>query len=211
VQAGFGRCGEAMAWRRIAPDVVPDGISWAKGMGGGVPIGSFWASDRAVDATGTPLSSLMGPGSHGSTYGGNPLVCAAALAVLSEIREAGLAANALRQEGRIRETVAGWRHPAIREVRGLGLLIGLALDPAVIPAAEGRTAAQELMMRLLDAGLLTVPAGPETLRLLPPLNVSDSEIDEALGILQGVLGGLAACHSGLAEPAEGGHRSGVDA
>ena len=83
VQAGFGRCGDSMAWRMIAPEIQPDGISWAKGMGGGVPIGAFWLNDRAIDDAGTALSSLMGPGSHGSTYGGNPLVCAAALAVLA--------------------------------------------------------------------------------------------------------------------------------
>lgn len=211
VQAGFGRCGDAMAWRRIAPDVVPDGISWAKGMGGGVPIGSFWTSDRPVDDAATPLASLMGPGSHGSTYGGNPLVCAASLAVLTEIREAGLAANALRQENRIRETITAWAHPAIREVRGLGLLLGIALDPASIPTTPGRTSAQVLMARLMDHGLLTVPAGPDTLRLLPPLNVADAEIDEALAILHATLAEIADCHSGLAEPAAGGHRSGVDA
>lgn len=63
VQAGFGRCGDLMAWRRIAPEVEPDGISWAKGMGGGIPIGSFWLSDRSVDDQGASFSSLMGPGS----------------------------------------------------------------------------------------------------------------------------------------------------
>lgn len=184
VQAGFGRCGDAMAWRRIAPEIVPDGISWAKGMGGGVPIGSFWLSDRVIDEAGTPLPSLMGPGAHGSTYGGNPLVCAASLAVLTEIREADLAANARRQETRIRETITAWGHPAIREMRGLGLLIGLGLNPAAIRCGEGRTPALELVMRLMDNGLLAVPAGPETLRLLPPLNVTDGDIDEALEILR---------------------------
>ena len=188
VQAGFGRCGDAMAWRRIAPAITPDGISWAKGMGGGVPIGAFWVSDRAVDATGTPLPSLMGPGSHGSTYGGNPLVCAASLAVLREIREANLAENALRQEARIRETITAWQHPAITEIRGLGLLLGLGLNAGAIPCGEGRTPALELVMRLMENGLLTVPAGPQTLRLLPPLNITDAEIDEALEILRATLG-----------------------
>ncbi|MCU0752636.1 MAG: aminotransferase class III-fold pyridoxal phosphate-dependent enzyme, partial [Akkermansiaceae bacterium] len=79
----------------IAPEIQPDGISWAKGMGGGVPIGAFWLADRAIDEAGSALASLMGPGSHGSTYGGNPLVCAASLAVLREIREKELAAHAL--------------------------------------------------------------------------------------------------------------------
>ena len=190
VQAGFGRCGDAMAWRRIAPDIEPDGISWAKGMGGGVPIGAFWVSDRPVDDAGTPLPTLMGPGSHGSTYGGNPLVCAASLAVLREIREADLAANARHQETRIRETITAWNHPAIREIRGLGLLIGLGLNADAIPPADGRTPALELVMRLIDNGLLTVPAGPDTLRLLPPLNVTDAEIDEALQILHTTLLGM---------------------
>ncbi|MGE9270649.1 MAG: aminotransferase class III-fold pyridoxal phosphate-dependent enzyme [Verrucomicrobiales bacterium] len=67
VQAGFGRCGNTMAWREIAPDIEPDGISWAKGMGGGFPIGAFWLTDRTIDEEDTPLSSLMGPGSHGTT------------------------------------------------------------------------------------------------------------------------------------------------
>ncbi len=191
VQAGFGRCGDAMAWRRIAPEIIPDGISWAKGMGGGIPIGSFWLSDRAIDDSGTPLPSLMGPGSHGSTYGGNPLVCAASLAVLREIRKANLADNATRQEARIRETITAWNHPAIREIRGLGLLIGLGLNADAIPCTEGRTPALELVMRLIDKGLLTVPAGPDTLRLLPPLNVTDAEIDEALAILHDTLSALA--------------------
>jgi len=191
VQAGFGRCGDAMAWRRIAPEITPDGISWAKGMGGGIPIGAFWLSDRAIDDTGTPLPSLMGPGSHGSTYGGNPLVCAASLAVLREIRESDLAANALRQEARIRETITAWQHPAITEIRGLGLLIGLGLNAGAIPCGDGRTPALELVMRLMENGLLTVPAGPDTLRLLPPLNVTDDEIDEALTILRNTLNALA--------------------
>jgi acetylornithine/N-succinyldiaminopimelate aminotransferase len=184
VQAGFGRCGEAMAWRAIAPDIEPDGISWAKGMGGGVPIGAFWLSDRAVDEKGTRLSSLMGPGSHGSTYGGNPLVCAAALETLREIREKDLAGNAIRQGNRIRSAISSWGLPVVTEVRGLGLLIGIALDAKLIPAGEGETPALKIVKSLITNGLITVPAGPETLRLLPPLNVTDAETDEALVILR---------------------------
>jgi acetylornithine/N-succinyldiaminopimelate aminotransferase len=186
VQAGFGRCGDAMAWRRIAPEITPDGISWAKGMGGGVPIGSFWLSDRPLP-NGSALSSLMGPGSHGSTYGGNPLVCAASLAVLREIRESGLARNALAIESHIRETILSWKLPAIRELRGMGLLLGLEIDPGCFPATDGKTAAQVLAARLLEHGLLVVPAGPRVIRLLPPLNITTSETDEALAILREVL------------------------
>ena len=187
VQAGFGRCGDSMAWRMIAPEIEPDAISWAKGMGGGVPIGAFWLSDRAIDDAGTALSSLMDPGSHGSTYGGNPLVCAASLAVLREIREQELAANALLMEVRIRETIRSWKLPCITEVRGSGLLLGVALDPARIPTPEGKTAALVVVSKLMENGLLVPAAGPQTIRLLPPLNVTESEIDEALAILEATL------------------------
>jgi len=187
VQAGFGRCGQAMAWRAIAPELEPDGISWAKGMGGGVPIGAFWLSDRAIDASGTPLASLLGPGSHGSTYGGNPLVCAASLAVLQEIRARDLAANARHQEARIRQTITSWHLPVITAVRGLGLLLGIGLDPARIPTPEGKTPALVVVNRLLEMGLLVPAAGPNTIRLLPPLNVTDAEIDEALALIHAVL------------------------
>ena len=190
VQTGFGRCGDAMAWRMIAPEIKPDGISWAKGMGGGVPIGAFWLSDRAINDSGTALSSLMGPGSHGSTYGGNPLVCAASLAVLKEIREKNLAANALLQETRIRETVGSWNLPIVTEVRGKGLLLGIGLDPALIPTPEGKTAALVVVGKLMERGLIVPPAGPNTFRLLPPLNVTASEIDEALVIIHSVLSGI---------------------
>jgi acetylornithine/succinyldiaminopimelate/putrescine aminotransferase len=192
VQAGFGRCGDAMAWRMIAPEIQPDGISWAKGMGGGVPIGAFWLSDRAIDPSGTPLSSLLGPGSHGSTYGGNPLVCAASLAVLREIREKDLATNAILMEVRIQETIRSWNLPVITEVRGKGLLLGLRLDPELIPTPEGRTPALFLVAKLMENGLLVPPAGPHTIRLLPPLNVSAAEIDEALTILRETLVEIAA-------------------
>jgi predicted acetylornithine/succinylornithine family transaminase len=190
VQAGFGRCGDAMAWRMIAPEIEPDGISWAKGMGGGVPIGAFWLSDRAIDADGTAASSLLGPGSHGSTYGGNPLVCAASLAVLKEIREKELPMNAILQEVRIRETVRSWNLPVVTEVRGQGLLLGIALDPARIPTPEGKTPALVVVSKLMERGLIVPPAGPNTFRLLPPLNVTDDEVDEALAIIRSVLEGL---------------------
>ena len=187
IQTGLGRCGGAMAWRALAPEIEPDGVSWAKGLGGGVPIGAFWLSDRLIEPGGASLSSLLGAGSHGSTFGGNPLVCAAALAVLREIREADLYANTRRQEQRVRETVAAWQLPAVTEVRGLGLLLGIGLDPERVPAPEGKTPALEVCGRAMEAGLLVPPAGPHTIRLLPPLNVSDAEIDEALELLRGVL------------------------
>ncbi|MFT4176538.1 MAG: acetylornithine/succinylornithine family transaminase [Luteolibacter sp.] len=187
IQVGFARCGEAMGWRMIAPEIEPDGISWAKGLGGGVPIGAFWLNDRAIDENGTALSSIMGPGSHGSTYGGNLLVCAAALAVLQEIREKDLAVNAILQEVRIRETIKSWNLPVIEEVRGKGLLLGIRLNPDLIPVPEGKTAALVVVTALMERGLLVPPAGPNTFRLLPPLNVTNEEVDEALAIIKSTL------------------------
>jgi len=193
VQAGFGRLGEPMAWRALAPEVVPDGISWAKGMGGGFPIGAFWVSDRTIDADGKTLTSLMNPGSHGSTYGGNPLGCAASLAVLGTISGDDLPANARNQEARIRAAVSTWNSPALAELRGLGLLLGFVLNSEKIPASEGKTPAQVVVAHLMDQGMLTVPAGPHAVRWLPPLNVTDAEVDEALAIMRRTLDALAPC------------------
>lgn len=182
VQAGFGRCGQAMAWRALCPEIEPDGISWAKGMGGGFPIGSFWISDRLIDGE-KPLSSLMSPGSHGSTYGGNPLACAASLAVLDVIEREQLGAHALAMEAHMRAQFATWNLPALNGLRGMGLLLGFTLDASFIPAVEGKTPAQVIVAQLMEHGLLTVPAGPDVVRFLPPLTVSREEIDEALRIL----------------------------
>lgn len=183
IQCGLGRTGTAMGWQSIYPELQPDTISWAKGLGGGFPIGGFYVSDRSIDAKGTSLSSLMDAGSHGSTYGGNPLACSAALAVLSEIKGSNLAAHAIQLELKIRGALDAWNHPAIKEVRGKGLLLGVGLEPDTIEAPA-------LCKELIKHGLLTVPAGPHTLRLLPPLNVSDEDVDEALQILKNTLDSL---------------------
>lgn len=191
VQCGFGRLGEMMAWRALgAPDLQPDAISWAKGMGGGIPIGSFWVNDRSVDEDGTRLSSLLGPGSHGSTYGGNPLAAHTALAVLNEIADADLPANAVAREQQIRETIAGWHHPLVKEIRGKGLMLGIGLRAASIRVPEGATAAVFLCQELIKNQLLVPPAGPETIRFLPPLNITSDEVAEALQILRKTLDSL---------------------
>ncbi len=185
VQAGLGRCGTKMGYQAVSTSLKPDIVSWAKGLGGGIPIGAFWVSDRSIDDDGTTLSSLMGPGSHGSTYGGNPLVSAGALAVLKEILQ--LEENIHAREKQIRETIASWNHPLITEVRGKGLLLGIGLVSEKFNLEEGQMAGLKLCAALMDAGMLTVPAGPDTLRLLPPLNVTEQEIDDALTILKTVL------------------------
>lgn len=189
VQVGFGRCGDPMAWREIAPEIEPHGISWAKGMGGGFPIGAFWLADASVGSRSdrAAVSSLMGPGSHGTTYGGNPLACAASLAVFREIHDAKLIANVRARASQIRETITSWKLAAVAEVRGLGLLVGIGLDHSKLTIPDGKLPSVHLSAELLGAGLLAPPAGPETLRLLPPLNVTASEVDEALDLLKTTL------------------------
>lgn len=169
VQCGMGRTGHLNGWEAIAPDLKPDAISWAKGMGGGFPIGSFWVSEKHA--------SLLGPGSHGSTYGGNALASAASKAVIETIISEKLVENVQAREAQIRETIASWNHPAITEIRGHGLLLGIGIN---IDAPEGKVPAIHLCSKLMKAGLLVPPAGPDTIRFLPPLNVTEEETAEAL-------------------------------
>jgi predicted acetylornithine/succinylornithine family transaminase len=191
VQCGFGRSGNMMGWRSIVPAIEPDAISWAKGMGGGFPIGGFWVSDRLLSDDTTPLSSVLGPGSHGSTYGGNPFACTASHAVLTEILDHHLPANAADREQQIRREIASWNHPAITQIRGLGLMLGIGLQTELLNAPDGTTPAIHLCTRLMANGLLVPPAGPDTIRFLPPLNLSDEEADHGLSILRATLDELA--------------------
>lgn len=185
VQCGFGRTGHLMGWRAFHDSLKPDAISWAKGMGGGFPIGGFWVSDREIDdEERKPLSSTLGPGSHGSTYGGNPLASAVSFAVISEIIEQNLRDNVVDRSVQIRETISSWNHPAISEVRGAGLLLGIALNEGVMNLPEGVSPSIHMCNLLSDAGLLVPPAGTSTIRLLPPLNVTADEVSEALEILK---------------------------
>lgn len=191
VQSGFGRTGNRCAWRSIASEVTPDGLSWAKGMGGGIAIGSFWLSDRVIDGDGTRFSDLLGPGSHGSTYGGNPLASAASLAVLQEIEENKLWLNAYKMGQKVRNLVNEHQPKAIRELRGLGLMLGFEIETSAIRIPEGQTPALTVVKALMANGLLTVPAGSDTVRWLPPLNVSESDIESAFAILISTLEELA--------------------
>lgn len=169
VQCGMGRTGRLFAHERAG--VAPDLMAIAKALGGGMPIGACLASARAAAA--------MTAGSHGSTFGGNPLACAAANAVLDVLLAPGfldgVARKAERLRGAMEETVA--RHGgAFERVRGLGLMLGIrcAVDAGEAVAAMRRRR------------VLTVPAGDNVIRLLPPLIVEDSHIDEAVAALDAV-------------------------
>jgi acetylornithine/N-succinyldiaminopimelate aminotransferase len=191
VQCGAGRTGDWCGWRTVlegsSVTVEPDAVSWAKGFAGGFPMGSFWVSGAHAGA--------LGPGSHGSTFGGTPLACAVATAVLGEIESAGVLENVKAMNVRIHEGVAKWDFPVIRELRGVGLLLGFVLDTERMKDVDGflesgKTPSLFVVNRAREAGLLTVPAGENVVRWLPPLNVSGEEVDEALALFEGVLAGM---------------------
>ncbi|WP_458761412.1 aspartate aminotransferase family protein [Afipia sp. TerB] len=164
VQSGMGRTGELFAYQRTG--VTPDVMALAKALGGGFPIGACLATSEAA--------SGMTAGTHGSTFGGNPLAVAAANAVLDVMLAPGFFDHVKRMSLLLKQKLASVvdRHPdVLSQVRGEGLLIGLK---AVVPA-------NDLVLALRDEKLLTVGAGENVVRLLPPLIVSESEIDEAVG------------------------------
>ena len=179
VQCGMGRTGMLNGWETIAPGLKPDGISWAKGMGGGFPIGSFWVAEKHAP--------LLGPGSHGSTYGGNALASAVSAAVIKTIIEDDLVSNVNTREAQIRETISEWDHPAITEIRGAGLILGIEIDTSQLSIPDGAVPSIHLCKELIKLGLLVPPAGPDILRLLPPLNVTADEVSQALALFKQVL------------------------
>jgi len=193
VQSGLGRCGAWRGWGLIAPDVVPDAVSWAKGIAGGFPLGAAWIRERAIKpGADLLLCDVLGPGSHGTTFGGNPLGCAVALAVLREVETENLCARSAEVGRRIVAEVKSWQHPLVVTARGAGLLTGIELNPAALAArgawsADKGPASMHIVKALLESGLLAIAAGPSVVRLLPPLNVSDEEVATALGIVRRVL------------------------
>ncbi len=191
VQCGFCRCGATMGWKAICPDVKPDLVSMAKGIAGGFPMGAFWVSNRAIDAEGTELSSIMGAGSHGSTFGGTPLACATATAVVSELIRGHYEERAERLGEHIKATVEGWNLPVVEGVRGLGLLRGVGLRPGSFDVPKDSTPAAYVNGLCREAGLLACPAGADTLRLIPALTIPEDVLENGLAILKGVLEKLA--------------------
>jgi acetylornithine aminotransferase/acetylornithine/N-succinyldiaminopimelate aminotransferase len=189
VQCGFGRTGDWCAWRTIvSTGVEPDAVSWAKGIANGFPLGAFWAGTRSAgtDAEGKergPLCDLLGPGTHGTTYGGNPLAATAGLTVLKAIQDEGLLAKTKELGDYLMKSLEEMQLPSIRLVRGVGLMIGIELNDLPQEGVPSLLMTKELM----KAGLLVIPSGERTIRLLPPLNISKEEADEALAILKKVL------------------------
>ncbi|WKX73383.1 acetylornithine transaminase [Streptomyces sp. XD-27] len=164
IQTGIGRTGH---WfEHQAQGVEPDVVTLAKGLGGGLPIGATVAFGPAAD--------LLTPGQHGSTFGGNPVACAAALAVLDTIVAEDVLDRVKRAGERLREGIEAIGHPLVSHVRGAGLLLGIVLTESLAPRVQ--QAAQ-------DAGLLVNAAVPDVIRLAPPLIVGDDVVDTFLQAL----------------------------
>lgn len=163
VQCGVGRTGTFLAAHGFG--VAADIVTLAKGLAGGVPIGATLMTDE--------VARSMPRGGHGSTFGGNPLACAAALAVLDELTDGGLMANATARGAQLMQGLTALQSPRVRAVRGIGLMVGLELRERAAP----------LIARLRERGLLTVAAGPTVIRFLPPLVVTEEEVDRALALV----------------------------
>ncbi|MDO5673193.1 MAG: acetylornithine transaminase [Actinomycetaceae bacterium] len=172
VQAGMGRTGQWMGHHSAG--IVPDVITLAKGLGGGFPVG-------ACITVGEDISAVMKPGLHGTTFGGNPLATAVALAVIETIEEENLLEHARAMGVYTKDKLEALASPLITEIRGQGLLIGIGL------AVE---AASDLAKSLLEAGFIVNAPNPSTLRLAPPLIISPQQIDSFVDTLDGLLKAL---------------------
>jgi len=175
VQTGIGRTGHWFAHQ--AEGITPDVMTLAKGLGGGLPIGACVVfTDRSN------LADLLPPGSHGSTFGGNPVSCAAALAVLRTIASEGLLDHVKRVGELLRRGIEGLGHPLVAGVRGAGLLLGIVLH---------RPVSTDVAAVLREAGFLVNPAQPDVIRLAPPLILTSAQAESFLAALPDALGATA--------------------
>lgn len=172
IQTGAGRTGNWFAFQESG--ITPDAITLAKGIGGGVPIGALVTFGAA--------SALLQPGQHGTTFGGNPLVCAVSNAVLAQIETDGLVANAAQRGTELRSALARIDSPLIDDLRGRGLLIGIGLTEPV---------AARIVERALEHGLIVNAPNESTIRLAPPLIIGDAEIAEFIETFSTVLSAVA--------------------
>jgi acetylornithine aminotransferase/acetylornithine/N-succinyldiaminopimelate aminotransferase len=184
VQCGYFRTGKFQSFQRILEGVpggdkfLPDGISMAKSLGGGFPIGAFWV--RA------PYQDLLGPGTHASTFGGTPLACAVALKIFEVVEHEHLDQNARKLGDWIKtelSRLADTYPHVVKNARGLGFMIGFELaEKENIPAfaSSDKTSSIQFVNRLHDAGVLTIPAGTQVVRLLPSLNLKPQEAAEGI-------------------------------
>lgn len=167
VQTGIGHTGTLFCFEQY--NVLPDIVTTAKALGGGVPIGAVITGDKCKDT--------FGPGDHGSTFGGNPLSCKAADTVLSIVTEHGFLDHVKVVGAALKTGIENIHSDKIKEVRGIGLMLGIVVDP------DKRA---DYVQAMMDKGLLTLTAGKDAIRLLPPLTLSLKEVDKALSIMKEV-------------------------
>jgi acetylornithine/N-succinyldiaminopimelate aminotransferase len=178
IQCGMGRTGTFLGFEQYLYNGKPvqaDVVTLAKSLAGGIPAGAVLAGEKAAE--------VFEIGDHNSTFGGNPVAAAAGLIVLETVNKPEFLAEITRKGEKIMAAIRGWNHPAVREVRGRGLMIGIDIDREAWPVLEAAIAraAQK------DCGLLILSAGEKTLRLLPPYIISDSEIEQGLEIVRELL------------------------
>ena len=193
VQCGHFRTGKFQSFQRILEGVpggekfLPDGLSMAKSLGGGFPIGAFWV--RA------PFADLLGPGTHATTFGGTPLACAVALKIFEVIEQEKLEENARKLGEWLKaelERLAKNYPSVVKSARGFGFMLGLELAEKIPAFAAGdKTAAIQFTNRLHAAGVLVIPAGTQVIRLLPPLNLKPQEAAEGISKIEAVVKSLA--------------------
>lgn len=174
VQVGMGRTGTLWGYEQL--NIEPDVFTSAKALGGGVPIGAMCANEKAAN--------VFGPGDHASTYGGNPLACAAGLAVAQYFSDHNLLTNVSERGEQLSlglESIAQHYPLICAQVRGWGLLKGVQIND------DSNVTASELVLDAMKEGLLLVPAGPNVVRFVPPLVVSKEEVDECLDIFEKVV------------------------
>ncbi len=169
IQCGIGRTGRMFAWEHSG--VKPDMMALAKGLGGGVPVGAILARED--------ISAALQPGDHGTTFGGNPLACAAALAVLQTIERDGLVAQAAEKGAFLMKELQAklGGHPLVEEIRGLGLMVGVALKTDGAPVVRA----------MAERGVLANAASLTVIRLVPPLVISEVDLSRAVDVLREVL------------------------
>jgi acetylornithine/N-succinyldiaminopimelate aminotransferase len=192
VQCGHYRTGRFQSFQKILEGVpggekfLPDGLSMAKSLGGGFPIGAFWV--RA------PYADLLSAGTHGTTYGGTPLACAVALRILEVMDKENLAEQSVKLGGWLKaeiERLAKTYPTVVKAARGMGFMLGIELQEKIPAfAASDKTPALQFTNRLHAAGVLTVPAGTQIVRLLPPLNLKPQEAGEGISKIEEVIKSL---------------------
>ncbi|MCL2366365.1 MAG: aspartate aminotransferase family protein [Oscillospiraceae bacterium] len=167
IQTGVGRTGTLFAFEQYG--IMPDVISFAKGIAGGLPMGGIIAGGKC--------SAVLTPGTHATTFGGNPVAAAGALEVLRQLDEEALK-EVSKKGAYITETIKSWNKPTVGEIRGKGLMIGISLNNLV---------PKDIAAACIEEGLLIITAGTDALRMLPPLTITYDEIDKGLAILKGMI------------------------